>query len=58
MQEFFTATKGECAAHVKKYGEVLETVIVEDIFMPLILELLIQNRDEKLLEDIFNYFEM
>ena len=31
--------------------------MIEEIFMPLILNLLSVNREEKLLENIFGYFE-
>jgi hypothetical protein len=32
MQDFFPLTKEEYVASVKKYGEVLETVVMEDIY--------------------------
>ena len=41
----------------EEYGEVLETVVIEDIFMPPILKLLSENKEQQLLEDIFRYFE-
>lgn len=57
MQEFFPLTREEYIKSIRKYGNVLETVIIEDIFMPQILILLIENKKNKLLWDIFNYFE-
>jgi len=57
MQEFFPSTKEAYIESVKEYGEVLETVVIEDIFMPLILKLLSENKEQQLLESIFKYFE-
>ena len=34
MQEFFPSTKNAYIESVEEYGEVLETVVIEDIFMP------------------------
>lgn len=57
MQEFFPLTREEYIKSIRKYGKVLETVIIEDIFVPQILILLTENKKNKLLGDIFNYFE-
>ena len=57
MQEFFPSTKNAYIESVKEYGEVLETVVIEDIFMPELLTLLAKNEDAELLSNIFNYFE-
>lgn len=38
-------------------GEILETVIIEAVFCPKIIELLSKNENTKLLYDIFKYFE-
>lgn len=57
MQEFLPSTKEEYMESVKEYGEVLETVVIEDIFMPPILKLLSENAEQQRLENIFNYFE-
>ena len=35
MQEFFPSTKNAYIESVKEYGEVLETVVIEDIFLHL-----------------------
>ena len=56
-QEMLPSTKDAYNESIKEYGELLETVVIEDIFMPLILNLLSVNREEKLLENIFGYFE-
>lgn len=34
MQEFFPSTKEAYIESVNKYGEVLETVVIEDILCP------------------------
>lgn len=39
------------------YEEGMETVIIEDIFMPDLVDLLEKNTDTQLLENIFDYFE-
>lgn len=57
MQEFLPSTKEAYIESIKEYGEVLETVVIEDIFMPPILKLLSENKEQQLLEDIFKYFE-
>lgn len=57
MQEFLPSTKEAYIGSVKKYGEVLETVVIEDIFMPPILKLLSENKESQLLGSIFKYLE-
>ena len=57
MQEFFPSTKNAYIESVEEYGEVLETVVIEDIFMPEVLALLVKNEDSELLSNMFNYFE-
>lgn len=57
MQAFLPSTKEAYIESIKEYGEVLETVVIEDVFMPPILKLLSENKEQQLLEDIFKYFE-
>lgn len=57
MQEFFPSTRGEFNENIKEYGELLETVVIEDVFMPELLDLLNKNDDSELLEKVFGYFE-
>ena len=57
MQELLPSTKEAYFESVKEYGEILETVVIEDIFMPPILKLLSENKEQQLLESIFEYFE-
>lgn len=57
MQKFLPSTKKAYSESINKYGEVLETVVIEDIFMPPILALLSENKDSQLVESMFEYFE-
>lgn len=58
MQEIFPSAKEEYGESIKQYGELLETVVIEDIFMPRILKLLLEEeQNEELLKIIFDYFE-
>jgi F0F1-type ATP synthase delta subunit len=57
MLEFLPSTGNGYEKSIEHYGEVLETVIIENIFMPEIIKLLSENRNIKLLKSIFNYFE-
>ena len=45
MQEFFPSTKKAYLESMEEYGEVLETVVIEDIFMPEFLALLAKNEE-------------
>ncbi len=58
MIMWFPTKKDEYQRMKKKYGKVLETVVIEDIFMPEIIKLLSVEQDRKHLEDIFAYFEV
>ena len=57
MQEFFPSTREAYYESIKEYGKILETIVVEDIFMPPILKLLSEDTDSQLLERIFAYIE-
>ncbi len=63
-EEFFTRmimwlpeTEIEYQIMEKKYGKVLETVAIEDIFMPELIKLLDSDKEIELLKNIFDYFE-
>lgn len=58
MMEFLPFTVHGYNQSIEEYGELLETVVIEDIFMPEIIKLLNKDENYKLLEEIFNYFEM
>lgn len=57
MLDFLPSLNSEYRKSIEDNGEVLETVIIEDIFMPEIIRLLREDKNIKLLKDIFNYFE-
>ena len=57
MIDFFPEIRGKIEEHVSEYGERLDTIVVEEIIMPEVIELLKKNSDEKKLVEIFEYFE-
>ncbi|MDR6726302.1 hypothetical protein J2W91_004813 [Paenibacillus amylolyticus] len=57
MIDFLPSTDAAYRASVATYGEVLQTVIIESIFMPEIIKLLKEESNIILLEQIFDYFE-
>ena len=57
MLYFFPDAKQDYIDSIERYGERLDTVVIEDIFMPRLIELLKQNKDTELLHSIFDYFE-
>lgn len=57
IQEFFPMTRERYNKCVEEHGEILETVVIEDIFMPEIIRLLSAGEYSNLLEEIFEYIE-
>lgn len=57
MQEFLPSTKDLYNESIKEYGDLMETIVIEDIFMSSILELLRENKEQQLLENLFSFFE-
>ena len=57
MLLFLPSTVPAYEESVHRYGEALETIMIEDIFMPKITELLKTKQDPELLTEIFHYFE-
>ncbi|WP_426449740.1 DUF7674 family protein [Paenibacillus sp. S-38] len=57
MLHFFPSTEAAYKESIATYGEVLETIIVENIFMPEIIKLLKEEKNINLLESIFKYFD-
>lgn len=55
---FFQKKEQEFKEKKKDYYEGIETVIIEDIFMPDLIDLLEKNNDTELLKNIFDYFEI
>lgn len=45
MLSFLPSTGNDYKKLIEYHGEVLETVIIEDIFMPEIIKLLSENRN-------------
>ena len=57
MLEFLPSTEASYRESIEFNGEVLETVIIESVFMPVVIELIRQDQNIDLLERIFEYFE-
>lgn len=57
MLNFLPWTVNNHNKSIEEYGELLETAIIEDVFMPEIINLLNEDKDHKLLEEMFKYFE-
>ena len=57
MLDFFPSTKEEYRKNTKEYYEGLDTVIIEDIFMPELINILGRNENIELIRKIFKYFE-
>lgn len=57
MLDFLPSTDDAYRKSIADNGEVLETVIIESVFMPEIIKLLSEERNINLLESIFKYFE-
>lgn len=57
MLEFFPFTQNEYEKEMQNSFEGLDTIVIEDIFMPEVINILERNCDEELLKSIFAYFE-
>lgn len=57
MLEYLPVTEAKYYSSIEKYGMLLETVVIEDVFMPEINRMLAKNEDTDLLKVIFDYFE-
>ena len=57
MLELLPSTEASYTESIVFNGEVLETFIIEDVFMPVIIELIRQEENIDLIEQIFEYFE-
>lgn len=56
MIGFFPENREKLEEHIFEYGERLDTIVIEEIIMPEVIELLKRNLDKKL-KEIFDYFE-
>ncbi|MEL7607691.1 MAG: resolvase [Sedimentibacter saalensis] len=57
MLDFIPSLESEYRNSIENNGELLETVIIEDVLMPEILKLLSEDSNVELLSHIFDYFE-
>ncbi len=57
MLEFFPFVREKYNRSVEDKEEILETIIMEDIFIPEIIKLLSENTNAELLREIFQYIE-
>lgn len=57
MLDFLPSKRNEYKKSIEDHGEILETVIIEDIFMPDIIKLIGEEKNIQLIESIFEYFE-
>lgn len=58
MLVFFPRLIEEYDKHIDKYSERLDTVVIEDVFMPQIISLLENDEDNGILKELFDYFEV
>lgn len=45
MLEFFPNSEIEYNNIIEEYGEILETLVIEDVLMPNLIQLLIKNQE-------------
>lgn len=57
MLEFFPKTEEAYQNSIMKHGERLDTIVIEDIFMPEVVALLKRDEDSETLVKVFEYFE-
>lgn len=57
MLSFFPSLESEYRKSIEDNGEILETVIIEDVFMPEIIKLISEGKNVALLKRIFDFFE-
>lgn len=57
MLDLLPCLSDEYKKSIEENGEILGTVIIEDVFMPEVIKLLNEDNDIELLKNIFNWFE-
>ncbi len=57
MLELLPETKREYLKSIEMNGELLETVVIENVLMPQVIRLLSENGECDLIKRIFDYFE-
>lgn len=58
MTIYFPTIKKELDEHIQEFGERLDTIVIEDIIMPKVIDLINNLKNEKKIKEIFDYFEM
>ena len=58
MTIYFPTIKKELDEHIQEFGERLDTIVIEDIIMPKVIDLINNLKNEKKVKEIFDYFEM
>lgn len=57
MKGFFPNIEMEYNEIIEVYGEFFETIVIDDVLMPKIIKLLVENREVDKLRAIFEYIE-
>lgn len=57
MLSFFPDAKQDYIDCIEFDGERLNTIVIEEVFVPRLIKLLKKNEDTELLHSIFDYFE-
>ena len=57
MTIYFPTIKKELDEHIEEFGERLDTIGIEDIIMPRVIDLMKNLKNEKKVKEIFDYFE-
>lgn len=57
LLKLFPHTSSQYEEMQTQYGRILETVAIEDIFMPCIIDMIEKNRNSNLIRDMFDLFE-
>ena len=57
MTIYFPTIKKDLDEHIQEFGERLDTIVIEDIIMPRVIDLMKNLKNEKKVKEIFDYFE-
>ena len=57
MTIYFPTIKKDLDEHIQEFGERLDTIVIEDIIMPRVIDLMKNLNNEKKIKEIFDYFE-
>ena len=58
MLFFFPSTKDDYIKCMEDAFEGIETIVIEDVFMPKVINLLKEEQEIHLIRELFDYFEM